>query len=280
MRRSERLVRITQQLLEHPGQPLSLTEMAAQFGAAKSSVSEDLAIVRAALEVSGRGRVRTFMGAAGGVQFDVAVSSASAEAFARAISTRLATGDRVLPGGYLYMTDVLSDPSALLMVARMFAARFSEANPDVVLTVETKGIPLAVATAQLLNRPYVVARRDHKWSEGSSVSLNYVSGSLRRIQSMSLARRLIAEGARVLIVDDFMRAGGTVLGMTQLMREFSATVVGIGVFMETGEPSDKMVPDYISLLRLDNCDEVTHTVALSLGNYFTHNHGGKRHGDH
>ncbi|MCY0870413.1 MAG: pur operon repressor, partial [Firmicutes bacterium] len=278
MRRSERLVRITQQLLEHPGQPLSLTEMAVQFGAAKSSVSEDLSIVRAALEVSGSGRVRTFTGAGGGVQFDVAVSPASAEGCASALLTRLEQGDRVLPGGYLYMTDVLSDPATLLMVARMFAAHFAEASPDVVLTVETKGIPLAVATAQLLNRPYVVARRDHKWSEGSSVSLNYVSGSLRRIQSMSLARRLIAEGARVLIVDDFMRAGGTVVGMTQLMREFSATVVGIAVFMETGEPSDKMVPDYISLLRLDSCDEATRTVKLSLGNYFTRSHGGKRYG--
>ena len=46
---------------------------------------------------------------------------------------------------------------------------------------------------------------------------------------MSLSRRAVKEGGRALIVDDFMRGGGTVRGLISLMREFSVDVTGIRV---------------------------------------------------
>ena len=44
---------------------------------------------------------------------------------------------------------------------------------------------------------------------------------------MSLARRNLPEGSKVLIIDDFMKAGGTVQGMKDLLHEFNAEVVGV-----------------------------------------------------
>ena len=52
---------------------------------------------------------------------------------------------------------------------------------------------------------------------------------------MSLARRALKEHARVLIIDDFMKAGGTIQGMMDLLFEFNAKVAGVGVFVESGE---------------------------------------------
>ncbi len=269
MRRSERIVRLTRQLLDHPGQPLSLTEMAEEYDAAKSSLSEDLAIIRAVVEADGDGRLFTQTGAMGGVIYQPGIAEADADRFVNNAIERLSHGDRILPGGYLYMSDLLAEPDVLRKVGVLFAQRFAGEAPDVVLTVETKGIPLAVVTSQALNCPFLIARRDHRVTEGSSVSVNYVSGSDRRIQTMSLSRRTLKQGAKVLIVDDFMKAGGTVKAMKGLMGEFDALVVGVGIFMETAEPEDKLVSDYISLFSLAHMDEAIRRVVIEPGNYYS-----------
>ena len=113
----------------------------------------------------------------------------------------------------------------------MFATAFGDRDLDVVMTVETKGIALAYATASCLNIPVVVVRRDNRVTEGSAVSINYVSGSTKRIQTMTLARRALKENANVLIIDDFMKAGGTVNGMMNLLQDCQAHVKGVGVFI-------------------------------------------------
>ncbi|MNN44907.1 Pur operon repressor [compost metagenome] len=151
---------------------------------------------------------------------------------------------------------------------KMFATAFAGRDIDVVMTVETKGIPLAYATATFLNLPVVIVRRDNKVTEGSAVSINYVSGSNKRIQTMSLSRRALKEEAKVLIIDDFMRAGGTIHGMMDLLSEFRATVKGVGVFVDSDEVEEHLVEDYISLARLTHVDSRSKQVKVVLGNYF------------
>ena len=45
-------------------------------------------------------------------------------------------------------------------------------------------------------------------------------------------KEALAEGSNVLIVDDFMKAGGTINGMINLLEEFKANVAGIAVLVE------------------------------------------------
>ena len=73
----------------------------------------------------------------------------------------------------------------------------------------------------------MVIRKDNKVTEGSTVSINYVSGSSRKIETMVLSKRTLAENSNVLVVDDFMRAGGSINGVMNLMNEFKAHVKGI-----------------------------------------------------
>ena len=72
--------------------------------------------------------------------------------------------------------------------------------------METKGIPVALMTANALGVPLVIARRSSKVYEGSAVNINYVSGSSGHIETMSLSRRAVQEGQRALIIDDFIKA--------------------------------------------------------------------------
>ena len=142
------------------------------------------------------------------------------------------------------------------------ATQYYRLEPDFVLTMETKGIPVALMTARALGVPLVIVRRDSKVYEGPAVNINYLSGSGGRIETMSLSRRAVREGQRALIVDDFMRAGGTARGMVDMMKEFSVTVVGICVLLSTVEPVRKRVENVRSLLTMEGIDETGHQALI------------------
>lgn len=256
MKRAERMVAITQVLMLKPNVLTPLTIFAEQFRTAKSTISEDLMAVKASLLLSGHGHLETISGAAGGVRYIPEISKDEASQVLSSLAERLNDKERILAGGFLYMTDILFDPSVLRPIGLIFAGAFRDKKPDVVVTIETKGIPLALVTAEALGVPMVVIRSGNKVTEGSSVSINYVSGSSRRIQTMSLSRRALEPQQRVLVIDDFMKAGGTALGIKTLMEEFEADVVGIGILVEsqiTAEP--KLVEGYLSLLQLKELNQ-------------------------
>jgi purine operon repressor len=87
---------------------------------------------------------------------------------------------------------------------------------------------------------------------------------------MSLSRRALKEKSRVLIVDDFMKAGGTIQGMVDLLAEFDAEVAGVGVLVESGavETEERLLHDYVSLATLTAVDSKTKEISMSPGNYF------------
>ncbi|GMA63993.1 pur operon repressor [Alicyclobacillus fastidiosus] len=255
MQRSERLIRLTQLLVERPLQALSLAHLSEAWDIAKSSLSEDVATIRKTLAEAQRGIVETSVGAQGGVRFHSGVPMDEARQFLDGLAHKLSKPDRVLPGDFVYLSDVLGDPHVLDTVGRLVSMQYTNKGINVVVTVETKGITLAAATARHLNVPIAIVRRDQRVTEGPTISTHYVSGSTRRIQTMSLGKRTIPPDARALIVDDFMRAGATARAVEHLLKEFSATVVGTAVFMATSQPTHKMVNDYFALLRVHEVSE-------------------------
>ncbi|MSE22640.1 pur operon repressor, partial [Lactobacillus parabuchneri] len=94
----------------------------------------------------------------------------------------------------------------------------------IVMTIATKGVPIAQSVADFLNVPFVIVRHDTEITEGSTVNVNYVSGSSTRIEKMSLSKRSLKPDSNVLIVDDYMRGGGTVGGMISMVDEFDANL--------------------------------------------------------
>jgi len=267
-RRSERLIDMTTYLLEHPRQLVPLTYFAEKYGSAKSSISEDLGIIKETFEQRGIGVLQTVPGAAGGVKFHVNISDDKAKEVIKDLCTIMASPERLLPGGYLYMNDIIGNPAIVQEVGRLLASAFAKKDIEVVMTVATKGIPIAYAVASYLNVPVVIVRRDSKVTEGSTVSINYVSGSSKRIQTMVLSKRSLAVGSKVLIVDDFMKAGGTVNGMINLLEEFNAELAGIAVLVESENIEERLVDEYLSLVRLSNVDVKERKITVSEGNYF------------
>ncbi len=268
-KRSERLVDMTYYLLEHPHQLIPLTYFSDIYSSAKSSISEDLTIVKETFEEKGIGLLVTVPGAAGGVKYIPKVSDLEVKQIIQEMILELGQSDRLLPGGYLFMTDMLGNPEFMNRIGKVFASVFADKQIDVIMTVATKGISIAHAIARHLNVPVVIVRRDSKVTEGSTVSINYVSGSSRRIQTMVLSKRSMKSGQRVLITDDFMKVGGTMNGMKNLLEEFDCTLAGIAVLVEAEHADETLVDDYYSLVKLHEVNEKNRTIQLSEGNYFS-----------
>ncbi|WP_318617474.1 pur operon repressor [Sporosarcina sp. YIM B06819] len=272
-KRSERLVDMTRHLLEYPHELIPLTFFSERYTAAKSSISEDLTIVKETFEEKGTGKLVTMSGATGGVKFIPKTAESDVREVMALLMEKLGQSDRLLPGGYLFMTDLLGNPRIMDRVGKVFASAFAETDIDVIMTVATKGIPIAHAIARHLNVPVVVVRRDSKVTEGPTVSINYVSGSTRRIQTMVLSKRSMQSGQKVLITDDFMKAGGTMVGMKNLLEEFGCELAGIAVLVEAIHPEEVLVDHYLSLVKLHAVNEKDRTIELEEGNYFLE--GGK-----
>ncbi len=253
IKRNERLGAMTRLLTSTPNRIHTLSTFCERFGAAKSTISEDIDILRQSFERFEQGELVTVAGAAGGVRYRATITMEQTITELKRLAARLTDPARILPGGFLYTSDVTAETDTTELMGRILAQQYYDARPDLVLTMETKGIPVALMTARLLDVPLVIARRDSRAYEGPAVKINYVAGS-GGIETMALARRSVAPRQRVLIVDDFMKGGGTLRGMMDMMHEFEAEVVGSSVMIATAQPEKKCVDSALSLLVLKEVD--------------------------
>jgi purine operon repressor len=250
IRRNERLTAMMKLLSGMPNRIFTLSSFCELFGSAKSTMSEDVDLLQQVTKDFDLGEVETVTGAAGGVRYRPTVSRAKAGAYIEELCEKLSGSERVLPGDFLYYSDILSTPEIVNRMGEIIATEYYATEPDFVLTMETKGIPVAFATANALGVPLVIARHFSRVYEGSAVNINYVSGS-GNIETMSLSRRAVKENQRALIVDDFLKGGGTARGMVELMREFNVSVAGMAFVMATVIPEKKRISGEKALMTLE-----------------------------
>lgn len=236
--RQERLIILSQELIKRSGELISLDELAEKYKIARSTISEDLSLTREAVETSNIGEMQSSSGIGGGVRFIPVVSPEEAKTFLERIRNRLEERGRVLPGGFLYTTDLFTHPSIASKFGEIFATVFNKISPDVVVTMEMKGVPIAIMTAKYMGLPLVIIRRESRPTEGPTVSINYLSGSTQKVQLMTLGRKSLEGRERAIFIDDFLRGGGTVRGAIALLKEFNAQVVGVGIVI-LGSPKVK-----------------------------------------
>lgn len=253
--RNQRIAVIMKTLVENPNKVINLSTFTELFSAAKSTISEDLCVIKDILSRMKMGSIDTISGAAGGVKYVCGISEEKCNEFVEQLCGILRSSDRVIPGNFLYVSDVMCNPQIISTAGVILASKFIEQEADYVVTVETKGIPLAYEVSKLLGIQLVVVRRDTKVTEGSTLSINYVSGSSGRIQNMTLSKKLLKKGSKCVFIDDFMKAGGTAKGIIDLLKEFDCRLVGIGVLIDTVNSPKKLIKDYTAIIDFDGFDE-------------------------
>ncbi|MBF0715842.1 pur operon repressor [Gemelliphila palaticanis] len=265
-KRSERIVMMTEYLLKNPNKLIPLTYFVNKFNQAKSSISEDIYIIKTSFQDENIGNVITLSGVNGGVIFQPVLSDMSAKEIILEFINILKENNRLLAGGYIYLSDIIGNPNIMNKLGLLIANIYQNNEIDAVVTVASKGIPVAYAVASVLNKPVVIIRRDNKVTEGTTVAVNFVSGSTRKIETMILAKRSLKEGSKVLLVDDFLRGGGVMTGMRTLMQEFKAEVVGMAVLAECFDSGNIDSAEYTYLVRLSDINEFTGKFKVEEGN--------------
>lgn len=260
--KAQRLSLMTKILVDKPFQLHTLQYFSERFDCAKSTLSEDMTAVEDAMESYSEGSIISVPGAAGGIYFAPYYSEQQIKKTKEEICDQLNDYSRVIPGGYVYMNDIFFDPDMLKKMARCIVTKYKESKIDLVVTIETKGIPLALSIARELNVPIAVIRKQARLSEGTTIQMNYVTGSSKSIKTMAMPMRSIKRGSSILLVDDFMKAGGTAKGMKDLMKEFDAKIVGFAVVLASKTPEKKLVDDYYTLVEYEGVDDVEEQVVI------------------
>jgi xanthine phosphoribosyltransferase len=116
---------------------------------------------------------------------------------------------------------------------REFARRFANIGATKVLTAEISGIAPALTTALHLGLPVVYARKSKPITMPDQVYLTLAPSHTKgRMVELIISPEYLANGERVLIIDDFLASGATILGLARLAKAAGAAVVGIGALIE------------------------------------------------
>ncbi|CDF00713.1 MAG: adenine phosphoribosyltransferase [Ruminococcus sp.] len=112
---------------------------------------------------------------------------------------------------------------------------------DVILTAESKGIPLAYEMSRQLGIPYVVARKSVKLYMTNVVSVEVKSITTSSVQTLYLdgEKAELLKGKRVLIVDDVISTGESLRALEKLTESADGIIVGKAAVLAEGDAADR-----------------------------------------
>ncbi len=125
------------------------------------------------------------------------------------------------------------DPQLMDVCGRELAHRFTGIGATKVLTAEISGIAPAVLTAFHLKLPVVYARKQKPITMPDQVFLTLSPSHTKgRMVELIISPEYLGQGERVLIIDDFLATGATILGLVRLAQTAGSSIVGIGTLIE------------------------------------------------
>jgi adenine phosphoribosyltransferase len=143
----------------------------------------------------------------------------------------------IKPGLRIAILNILGDTELVTACAKALAEKLSTIQYDVVVTAETKSIPLAHALSVETRKPYVILRKSYKPYMGDTLSAETLSITTGQPQTLYLDEkdRRLMEGKKVVILDDVISTGSTLQGMRLLMQHAHANVVAETAIFTEGE---------------------------------------------
>lgn len=155
-----------------------------------------------------------------------------------------------LGDGILKIDGILNhqmDPHLVRQMGEEIAARFKDTHPTRILTAEVSGIAPAVMTGLVLNIPVVYARKHKPVTMSGPIFLETAPSHTKGGEvNLMVAAEYLPAGERILIVDDFLASGKTLLALARMVRSAKCTLVGVATVVEkafeTGR--EKLVAKY------------------------------------
>lgn len=123
---------------------------------------------------------------------------------------------------------------------------------DVIVTAESKGIPLAYEMARIGCRNYVVARKGIKAYMTDPIHVDVKSITTDHVQRLYLSKEDCEnlKGKRILIVDDVVSTGESLYAIEALLNRIGGEVVGKACVLAEGDAKDREDILYLEYLPL------------------------------
>ncbi len=134
------------------------------------------------------------------------------------------------PGILFYdITTLLKDSTGFATMIDAFAQYYIGKHVDLVLGIEARGFIFGPALAYRLNAGFVPVRKPGKLpAETLTIKYDLEYGS----DSLQIHKDAIQPGQRVIVVDDLLATGGTMLATTDLVKRMGGEIVGVTVAIE------------------------------------------------
>ncbi len=154
----------------------------------------------------------------------------------QALIERIRSEGKNLGGGILKVDSIINhqlDPALMAGMGKAFARRFANVAIDRILTAEISGIAPALMTGIELNAPVVYARKKKPITMAGPVYMEEAPSHTKAGETLLLvAAEFLHEDENVLIIDDFLATGKTMLALARIVASAKANLVGMGVVVE------------------------------------------------
>ena len=151
---------------------------------------------------------------------------------------RIKTEGSYLGNGILKVDSFLNhrlEPNLTLAFGEQFKARFDRVGVDKItkiVTVETSGIAPAFASSICYGVATVYARKKKPVTMLEPYRAQAPSHTKGGITELMISREFLGKEDKVLIIDDFLASGRTLLALADVIRQSGAELAGIGCVIE------------------------------------------------
>jgi adenine phosphoribosyltransferase len=143
----------------------------------------------------------------------------------------------VAPGVKIAILNILGDTELVQATAQELALRLADRNPEVLVTAETKSIPLVHALSSKMDLPYIVLRKSYKPYMGKAIQAETLSITTGVPQTLFLDEKdqKLLIGRQVALIDDVISTGSTLQAMQLIMNKVNAKVVAQAAIFTEGD---------------------------------------------
>jgi xanthine phosphoribosyltransferase len=154
----------------------------------------------------------------------------------QSLKERVLAEGKNLGGGILKVDSLLNHqiyPEMMKFIGDEFARRFDGIKIHRILTAEISGICPALMAGLALNVPVVYARKQKPITMSGPVILETAPSHTKGGQvTLLVSAEFMHAGENMLIIDDFLASGETLLAMARIVKSAGANLVGVGCVIE------------------------------------------------
>lgn len=187
------------------------------------------------------------------------------------LKERILKEGKVYPGNILKVDSFLNhqmDMRLISEIGKEFYRLFKDCDVTKILTIEASGIGIGCMAAQSFDVPLVFAKKSKSNNIASDVySAPVASYTHGTTYDVIVSKEFLHPEDRILIIDDFLARGQAIIGLSDIVKQAGATLVGAGIVIEKGfQDGGKQIRDMgihlESLAIVESMDAETGTVTF------------------